>query len=128
MTHELKAQLNELHSQTIQLLECVLLINTMVLPGVLYRTECLPLNEEQTRSLALIIECFIFGVVGLPSRVAKKALHPHRSHGLGLGYFPILYPTCVLDILQRNAPLLTFSTTRCLPMAPSSFFSLFVLS
>ena len=49
---ELRSQLNELHQQLIQVLDRVLLPNTMVLPTLLYRTECLPLSEAQSTCFA----------------------------------------------------------------------------
>ena len=71
---ELRSQLTELHSQPIQVLDRVLLINTMVLPRLLYRTECIPLTVIQLHSLNSLIEKLIFGVLGLPSVVARRTL------------------------------------------------------
>ena len=115
---ELKAQLNELHSQPIQVIDRVLLVNTMVLPRLLYRTECIPLRASQLMSITSLLEKFIFGVMGLPSLVAKKTLYTHRSRGLGLGYFPILHPTRVLDSLHRNQRLHTLSTSPHTTVSP----------
>ena len=115
---ELKAQLNELHSQPIQVIDQVLLVNSMVLPRLLYRTECIPLRASQLMSITSLLEKFIFGVMGLPSLVAKKTLYTHRSRGLGLGYFPILHPTRVLDSLHRNQRLHTLSTSPHTTVSP----------
>ena len=115
---ELKAQLNELHSQPIQVIDRVLLVNTMVLPRLLYRTECIPLRASQLMSITSLLEKFIFGVMGLPSLVAKKTLYTHRSRRLGLGYFPILHPTRVLDSLHRNQRLHTLSTSPHTTVSP----------
>ena len=115
---ELKSQLNELHSQPIQVIDRVLLVNTMGLPRLLYRTECIPLHASQLLSIASLLERFVFGVLGLPSLVAKKTLYTHRSRGLGLGYFPVLHPTRVLESLHRNQPLMTLSTSPHTTLSP----------
>ena len=65
---------------------------------------------------------FIFGVMGLPLTIAQKTLYSHRSHGLGLGYFPVLHPTRAVDVLHRNNHLSTLSTTPRLSMSPYNFF------
>ena len=122
ITSELKAQLNELHSHPIQVLDRVLLVNSMVLPRLLYRTECLPLTAEQTTQFGVVLERFVFGVVGLPMVVAKKTLYTHRSRGLGMGYFPVLHPTRVLDLLHRNQFLHAFSLHPRCSMTPYSMF------
>ena len=56
--------------------------------------------------------------MGLPSLVAKKTLYTHRSRGLGLGYFPVLHPTGVLDSLPRNPRLQTLSTSPRNTLSP----------
>ena len=88
--NELKAQLDDLHAQPIQTLDRVLLANTMVVPRLLFRTECLLLSVPQLRELSALIERFVFGVTGLPPLVAKKTLYTHRRHGLGLCHVPPL--------------------------------------
>ena len=98
---ELRAQLNELHSQPIQVIDRILLIKTMVLPRLLYRTECLQLTTDQLYAFTSLLEKFVLTVLGLPSLVAKKTLYTHRSHGLGMGYFPVLHLTRVLDTVQH---------------------------
>ena len=122
ITSELKAPLNELHSHPIQVLDRVLLVNSMVLPRLLYRTECLPLTAEQTTQLGVVVERFVFGVVGLPMVMAKKTLYTHCSRGLGMGYFPVLHPTRVLDLLLRNQFLHAFSLHPGCSITPSSMF------
>ena len=119
---ELRSQLTELHSQWSQVLDRVLLVNTMVLPHLLYRTECIPLTVTQLHSLNSLIEKIIFGVLGLPSVVARKTLYTHRSHGLDMGYFPVLHPTRVLDTLHRNPYLHTMSTRSQHPLSPYNTF------
>ena len=99
---ELKSQLNELHSLPIQVLDRNLLVDNAVLPTLLYRTECLPLTEDQLHSTSAVLEKFAMGVLGLRSLIARKNLYTHRSHGLGLGHFPTLHPTHILDSLHRN--------------------------
>ena len=107
---EVSSHLHELHQQPIHVLDIILLLNTMILLGFLYRTACLPLDAEHTASFTKILERFVFGVLGLPLRSARKTRYTHRSHGLGLGHFPTLQPTTVLDALERNLDLHTFST------------------
>ena len=53
------------------------------------------------------MERFVFGVSGLPSLVAQKTRYTHRSRGLGMRSFRVLYPTRVLDSLHRNPLLAT---------------------
>ena len=102
---ELLSQLADLSAHPIQTLDRVLLVNTVILPRLLYRCECFPLLSTQLRELSNALERFVFAVSGLPSLVAKKTLYTHRTRGLGLGSLAVLYPTRVLDSLHRN-PLL----------------------
>ena len=102
---ELLNQLADLNAHPIQTLDRVLLVNTVVLPRLLYRCECYPLTNTQLQELSSAMERFVFVVSGLPSLVAKKTPYTHRSRGLGLGCLQILYPTRVVDSLHRN-PLL----------------------
>ena len=102
---ELLNQLADLNAHPIQTLDRVLLVNTVVLPRLLYRSKCYPLTNTQLQELSSALERFVFAVSGLPSLVAKKTLYTHRSRGLGLGCLLILYPTRVLDPVHRN-PLL----------------------
>ena len=80
------------------------------------------LTVTQLHSLNSLIEKFIFGVLGLPSVVAKKTLYTPRSHGLGMGYFAVLHPTRVLDTLHRNLCLHTMSTRSEHPLSPYNTF------
>ena len=98
--NELKAQLDELHVHPIQTLDRVLLVNTMVIPRLLYRTEWLPLSVPQLQDLSVLTERFVLGVTGLPPLFAKKALYTHCRHGLGLSHVPTLHPIRVLDSLH----------------------------
>ena len=94
----------------------------MVLPRLLYRTECLPLTPDHTLALAKVMERFVLGVLGLPTLVAKKTLYTHCSHGLGLGFFPVLHPTRVLDVLHCNQHIQNFTTTAHGPLSPYTLF------
>ena len=100
----------------------MLLLNTMVIPRLLYRSECLPLSKTQTTCFAKIMQHFVFRVLGLPLVVATKTLYTHRSHGLGLGHLPTLQPTRVLDTLQRNPHIHSFSTASCSTLSPYGLF------
>ena len=95
---------------------------TMVLPRLLYRTECLPLTTDQLYAFTSLLEKFVLSVLGLPSLVAKKKLYTHRSHGLGMGFFPVLHPTRVLNTVQRNPHLRTMSTRPEHPLSPYNVF------
>ena len=76
---ELSAQIAELHAQPIQVLDRVHLVNTMIPPRLLYRTECLPLSAAQLNNLSSIVERFVLGVTCLPPLVTKKTLYTHRA-------------------------------------------------
>ena len=102
---ELLSQLADLSAHPIQTLDRVLLVNTVVLPRLLYRCECFPLLSTQLRELSNALERFVFVVSGLFSLVAKNTLYTHRTRGLDLGSLAVVYPTRVLDSLHRN-PLL----------------------
>ena len=106
---ELRLQLNELHQQPFQGLDRVLFLNYMVLLRLLYSTECLPLTEELTKSFAKSVKTFFVGVLGLLLVIAQKTLYSHVSHRLGLGYFSVLHPTHVLDVLHRNQHIQSLS-------------------
>ena len=119
---ELRAQLADLNAHPIQTLDRVTLINTVVLPRLLYRRESFPLTYPQIHEMSQAMERFVFGVSGLPSLVARKTLYTHRSRGLGLRSFKVLYPTRVLDSLHKNpcSPPCVPQTTPPCPHAPSS--------
>ena len=119
---ELRSEPNELHCQLIQVIDGVLLVNTMVFPRLLYRTECSPLYASQLLSITSLLKRFVFGVMGLPSLVAKKTLHMPRSRGLGVGYFPVLHPTRALDSLHRSQRLLTLSMFPRTTLSPHHAF------
>ena len=121
---ELSAQIAEFHAQPIQVLDRVLLVNTMILPRLLYRTKCLPLPPAQLINLSSVVERFVLGVTGLPPLVTKKTLYTQGHHVLGLSYFPVLHPTRALDALHRNTGLPEFSTSP--PSFPLSPYALFL--
>ena len=116
--HELRAQLQELHAHPIQTVDRILFVNTMVVLRLLYRTECLPLSDCQLSNINYCLQRFVLRVAGLPPLVARKTLHTHRRHGLGLAHFPTLHPTRVLDSLHRNYRLEEFSVRAKHPLAP----------
>ena len=120
--NELKAQLDELHEHPIQTLDRVHLVNTMVVPRLLFRTECLPLSVPQLQGLSALTERFVLGVTGLPPLVAKKTLYTHRRHGPGLSHVPTPHPTRVLDSLHRNFRLQDFDTSARRPFTPYGMF------
>ena len=60
--------------------------------------------------------------MGLPTLIATKTSYTHRSKGLGMGYFPVLHPTRLLDSLHRNPSLQAFCVRPRLPLAPFSLF------
>ena len=120
--NELKAQLDELHAHPIQTLNRVLLVNTMVVPRLLFRTECLPLSVPQLQEMSALIERFVLRVTGLPALVAKKTLSIHHKHGLGLSHVPTLHPTRVLDSLHRNSRLHHFDTSVRRPFTAYGMF------
>ena len=72
---ELQIQLDELHKHPIQTLDRALLVNTLVAPSVLYRTECLPLSSDQLRELGDLLQRFVLAVTGLPPRSKENPLH-----------------------------------------------------
>ena len=119
---ELRAQLADLNAHPIQTLDRVTLINTVVLPRLLYRRESFPLTFLQIHEMSQAMERFVFGVSGLPSLVAHKTLYTHRSRGLGLRSFKVLYPTRVLHSLHKNPLLTSMRTTGHTPMSPRAFF------
>ena len=106
--NELKAQLDELHAHPIQTLDRVLLVNTMVVPCLLFRTECLHLSVPQLQELSALTELFVLRVTGLTPLVAKKTLYTHRRHGL--------------DSLHRNFRLQDFDTSPRRPFTPYGMF------
>ena len=108
---KLSTQIAQLNAQPIQVLARVLLVNTMILPRLLYRTECLPLPLKQVLDPFSVVERFVLGVTGLRPLVTKITIYTHRRHGLGFSLFPVLHPTGVLDALHRNTGLPEFSTS-----------------
>ena len=116
--HELRAQLQELHAHPIQTLDCILLVNTMVVPCLLYRTESLPLSNCQLSDIHDCLQRFVLLIAGLPPLVARKGLHTHRRHGLELPHFSTLHPTRVLDSLHGNYRLEEFIVRAKHPLAP----------
>ena len=68
------------------------------------------------------MECFVFGVSGLPSLVAQKTLYIHRSRGLGMRSLCVLYPTRILDSLHGKPLLASMRTIGPSPMSPRASF------
>ena len=120
---ELLNQLADLNAHPTQTLDRVLLVNSVVLPRLLYRCKCYPLTNTQLQELSSAMERFVFAMSGLPSLVAKKTLYTHPSRGLGLGCLQILYPTRVLDSLHRNPLLDTLQVTSASHISPRALFS-----
>ena len=87
---QLLSRLEDLNAHPIQTLDRVLLVNTVVIPRLLYRCECYPLLSAQLQTLPQALERFVFAVSGLPSLVATKTLYTHRTRGLGLHSFSVL--------------------------------------
>ena len=115
-------QLADLNAHPIQTLDRMLLVNTVVLPRLLYRCECYPLTNTQLQELSWAMERFVFAMSGLPSLVAKKTLYTHRSWGLVLGCLQIVYPTRVLDSLHRNPLLDTLRVSSPLHISQCALF------
>ena len=65
---ELLNQLADLNAHPIQTLDRVLLVNTVVLPRLLYRCECYPLTNTQLQELSSAMERFVF-----PCRVYHRS-------------------------------------------------------
>ena len=105
IANELLNHLAHLDAHPIQTLDSVLVVNTTVLPGLLYRCKCYILTGAQLQGLSAALQRFVFAVSGLPSLVAKKTQYTHYCRGGGLGCLLFVYPTRVLDSLDRN-PLL----------------------
>ena len=120
--NELKAQLDELHAHPIQTLNRVLLVNTMVVPRLLFCTECMPLSVPQLQELSALIERFVLGITGLPPLVAKETLYTHRKHGFVLSHVPTLHLTQELDFLPRNSRLHDFDTSVRRSFTPYGMF------
>ena len=81
-----------------------------------------PSAPPQINELSQAMERFVFGVSGLPSLVAQKTLYTHKSRGLGMRSFRVLYPTRVFDSLHRNPLLASMRTTGHPPMSPRALF------
>ena len=111
-----------MHAHPIQTLDRVLSVNSMVVPRLLFRTECLLLSLPQLQELSALTERFVLGVTGLPPLVAKKTLYTHRRHRLGLSHVPTLQLTRVLDSLQCNFWLQDFDTSAQRPFTPYGMF------
>ena len=119
---ELQSQLANLNAHPSQTLDRVLLVNTAVLPRLLYRCECLPLTEQHLLSLTRPLEQYVLGVASLPSLIAHKRLYTHHTHGLGLRSLRILQPTRVLDSLHSNVTLHQLRTTTTFHLSPYRVF------
>ena len=120
---ELQTQLAELNALPSQSLERILVANTLILPRLLYRCECLPLAAPQIKQMVQAIERYVLGVAGLPSVLAQKTLYTHHTRGLGLRYLAVLQPTRVLDSLHTNPRLFQISTRSSFPLSPWRLFT-----
>ena len=119
---ELQGQLANLNAHPPQTMDRVLLVNTVVLPRLLYRCECLPLTEQHLLSLTRPLERYVLGVAGQPSLIAHKTLYTHHTHGDGLRCLRILQPTRVLDSLHSNVTLHQLRTTTTFHLSPYRVF------
>ena len=70
---ELQTHLAKLNALPSQSLDRILVANTLVLPCLLYRCECLPLAALQIKQMVQAIERYVLGVVDYPQ-------YSHRKH------------------------------------------------
>ena len=120
---ELQTHLAELNALPSQSLDRILVANTLILPRLLYRCECLPLAAPQIKQMVQAIERYVLGVAGLPSVLAPKTLYTHHTRRFGLRYVAVLQPTRVLDSLHTNQRLFQFSTRSGFPLSPWRLFT-----
>ena len=121
--HELQTQLAELNALPSQSLDRILFANTLILPRLLYRCECLPLAAPQIKPMVQAIERYVLGVAGLPSVLAQKTLYTLHTRGFGLRYLAVLQPTRVLHSLHTNPRLFQLSTRSSFPLSPWRLFT-----
>ena len=87
------------HNQPIPFPQRVLLVNLLLVPRVLYLSECLPPWQQGLQKLSTLMCDFVQGVKGLPKALVSKTLF--SKQGIGLAHVPTLLPIRVLDVVHR---------------------------
>ena len=79
----------------------VMLINSVLIPKIVYMLECTPPMRGSLQLIADGLIDFLKSVCGLSSTVVDKTLYSKRPVGLGIRYLPVCVPVRVLDALDN---------------------------
>ena len=114
---ELKRTLSLFHDVPLPSLHRVRLVNVVILPAFLHRSECLWIPQSMQKEISQLLLSFCLGVAGLPPHMSPKTIHSKPPFGLGLQHFPQRYSTRVLDTMHK-AHLFLPLQTQCVPNTP----------
>ena len=117
IVEEFKRILCLFHDVPLPSLHRVRLVNVVLLPTFLHRSECLWIPHAVQKEISRLLLSFCLGVAGLPPQMSPKTIHSKPPFGLGLQHFPQRYTTRVLDTLHK-AHLFFPLQPRFLPNAP----------
>jgi hypothetical protein len=114
---ELRRTLTLFHDVPLPSLHRVRLVNIVILPAFLHRSECLWIPPPMQKEVYNLLLSFCLGVVGLPPHMSSKTIHGPPPYGLGLHHFPQRYSTRVLDT-SHKAHLYSPLQSRSIPGQP----------
>ena len=115
LLHEVREQLCELNAHPIPTSDRVIIISSMVIPGVRYRAECMRWTTKQLRSLNALMKSFMLAVKPLPPHVADKTEYSHQKIGLGVPYLPVVHPRRAPDFIHKYSYMTSLRVDASLP-------------
>ena len=114
---ELRRTVSAFHDVPLPSLHRVRLVNTVILPAFLHRSECLWVPPPLQKEIYSLLLAFCLGVAGLPPQMCPKTVHSPPPYGLGLHHFSQRYSTRVLDTIHKAHQYIPLQQ-QCLPEQP----------
>ena len=112
LLHKFKEELSKLNAQLTPTFDRVAIPSSIVIPGVLYRAECMPLTTEQLQRLNALMRSFVLPVSRLPPNVADKSIYSHTKIDLGVPYL------CTCDAINNHPYMTSLRIDTCFALAP----------
>jgi hypothetical protein len=98
---ELKRTVTLFHDVPLPSWHRVRLVNTVILPAFLHRSECRWIPAPLQKEIYTLLLSFCLGVGGLSSKTSPKTIHSPPPCGLRLHHFSQQYFTRVLDTIHK---------------------------
>ena len=78
-----------------------MIINTVLIPKMVYTLECVPPLKESLQIIADGLIDFLKSVCGLSSTLVDKTVYTKPPVGLGIRYLSVCMPVRVLDAIVK---------------------------